>query len=86
MICIVDSGSTKCDWLTVDAEGQQIFEKVRTPGMNPAILTEGRLYEILEMAGPIADQRDQVSHLYFYGAGCGTAKPRPIHSSSGNPK
>ena len=40
MILIVDSGSTKCDWIAVDKDGNQLFEKLRTKGLNPEILTQ----------------------------------------------
>ena len=48
MIFIVDSGSTKCDWLAISPNGEQIFEKQRTKGMNPAILNQKKLYKIIK--------------------------------------
>ena len=48
MIFIVDSGSTKCDWLAIDKKGKQLLEKQRTKGMNPAILSEKKLIKILK--------------------------------------
>lgn len=76
MIVIVDSGSTKCDWIFVDDKGNQLFEKQRTKGMNPAILSENKLKKILKSNTIISEQRNHVTDLYFYGAGCGTEKPR----------
>ena len=49
MIYIVDSGSTKCDWIAVDESGKQCFEKVRTEGLNPAILTEKKLKKTIRL-------------------------------------
>ena len=43
MIFLIDSGSTKTDWIAVDKNGSQLFEKVRTKGLNPAILTTNEL-------------------------------------------
>ena len=43
MILIVDSGSTKCDWLAIDNSGKQLLEKQRTKGLNPAILSKKKL-------------------------------------------
>ena len=41
MIFIIDSGSTKCDWISIDPKtGEQVFEKQRTKGLNPAIISE----------------------------------------------
>ncbi|GAK89163.1 hypothetical protein JCM19297_3687 [Nonlabens ulvanivorans] len=75
MILITDSGSTKCDWIALDNNGEQLF-KVKTGGMNPAILTIEELpLRILESEELVA-HKDQVEQLFFYGAGCGTEKPR----------
>jgi len=46
MILIVDSGSTKSDWIALDKNGNQLF-KTRTRGMNPAILSGDQLLERL---------------------------------------
>ena len=43
MILITDSGSTKCDWIVIDKTGKQIHDKIRTKGLNPAILTKKKL-------------------------------------------
>lgn len=76
MIFIVDSGSTKCDWLTIDNTGKQLLEKQRTKGMNPAILSEKKLIKIIKNNTAINEVRKDVTHIFFYGAGCGTEKPR----------
>ena len=76
MIFIVDSGSTKCDWLAIDRDGNQLLEKQRTRGMNPAILTPDELYAIIKGHEILNTYKDKVTHLFFYGAGCGTKKPR----------
>ena len=47
MILIVDSGSTKADWISVDNNGKQLLEKIRTLGLNPAILKEKKIYKII---------------------------------------
>jgi len=76
MIFIVDSGSTKCDWLAIDNKGNFVLEKQRTKGMNPAILSESELLKRIQSSDALVKHRLDVSHLYFYGAGCGTEKPR----------
>ncbi|OIQ28551.1 MAG: N-acetylglucosamine kinase [Bacteroidetes bacterium MedPE-SWsnd-G2] len=78
MILIVDSGSTKCDWISVDTEGNQLLEKIRTNGLNPAILSQDELRSIILESPELSEHKDKVSHLYFYGAGCGTDKPREL--------
>jgi N-acetylglucosamine kinase-like BadF-type ATPase len=76
MILIVDSGSTKCDWLAIDANGNQLHEKQRTKGMNPAILSEKKLTKTIKKNKVLSEERCRVTHLFFYGAGCGTDNPR----------
>ena len=78
MIYVVDSGSTKCDWIAVDENGKQCFEKVRTKGLNPAILAEKKLKKIIKNSQILIDHKKEVTHIFFYGAGCGTEKPRNL--------
>jgi len=78
MIFIVDSGSTKCDWLAIDTNGIQLLEKLRTKGMNPAILSESKLYKTIKKNTVLDQIKKDVTHIFFYGAGCGTEKPRQL--------
>ena len=78
MILIVDSGSTKSDWIAVDNNGNPLLEKMRTKGLNPAILTKKKLYKIIKNNEHLKSHRKEVSHVFFYGAGCGTEKPREL--------
>lgn len=81
MILIVDSGSTKCDWIAVDENGNQLFEKIRTKGLNPAILSEKKLRKTIKKSKELKKNRDEVSHVFFYGAGCGTERPKLLLKS-----
>ncbi|QRM90099.1 N-acetylglucosamine kinase [Lacinutrix sp. WUR7] len=78
MILIVDSGSTKCDWIAVDDNGKQCFEKVRTKGLNPAILSEKKLKKTIKSSDVLMQHKKDVTNIYFYGAGCGTEKPKML--------
>lgn len=78
MVLIVDSGSTKCDWIVVDANGKQLQEKIRTHGLNPAILMEKQLKNIIKESEELMMIKAKVTHVFFYGAGCGTDKPKAI--------
>ena len=80
MILIVDSGSTKCDWIAVDLNGSQLQEKIRTKGLNPAILEKKKLKKIIRKSDELMTMRTAVSHVYFYGAGCGTENPKAMLS------
>ncbi len=76
MILIVDSGSTKSDWISVDSNGNQLLEKIRTNGLNPAILKEKKIYKIIKSSEELMALKKEVTHVFFYGAGCGTEKPK----------
>ena len=39
MKLIVDSGSTKTDWIAIDNNGKKLFE-TQTLGLNPQVLSE----------------------------------------------
>lgn len=78
MILIVDSGSTKCDWIAVDRDGNQLLEKIRTKGLNPAILSESKLTKIIRKSKKLKKNREIVTHVFFYGAGCGTDRPNAL--------
>ncbi|WP_203258210.1 N-acetylglucosamine kinase [Hyunsoonleella ulvae] len=81
MILIVDSGSTKSDWLAVDKEGNKLMEKVRTKGLNPAILSEKKLHKTILKSEELKAHKDEATHVFFYGAGCGTENARELLSS-----
>lgn len=77
MILITDSGSTKCDWIAIDDTGKMLSEKIRTKGLNPAILPEKKLRKIISKSSDELMQfKAQATHVFFYGAGCGTENPR----------
>ncbi|WP_375239336.1 N-acetylglucosamine kinase [Aurantibacter sp.] len=76
MILIVDSGSTKSDWIAIDNDGNKLFDKIKTKGLNPAILSEKKIKKIIKNEKKLKANRKKVTHLYFYGAGCGTETPR----------
>lgn len=78
MILITDGGSTKCDWIAIDDTGEQLAEKIRTKGLNPAILTEKKLKKIISGSEELMRYKSEVTHIFFYGAGCGTEKPRTM--------
>lgn len=78
MIAIVDSGSTKSDWKLVDKEGNKLFGKIRTKGLNPAILSEAKLVKYINKSETLMAEKDKVEHLFFYGAGCGTDIPKAM--------
>jgi N-acetylglucosamine kinase-like BadF-type ATPase len=81
MILIVDSGSTKSDWLAVDKDGNRLMDKIRTKGLNPAILSEKKLNKLIKKSKELKSNADKVTHVFFYGAGCGTDNAKDLLST-----
>lgn len=77
MILIADGGSTKCDWILLNNEGEQVF-KTRTKGLNPAVFKEPVLEDRLAENPDLADVKHKIEKVHFYGAGCGTPTPREL--------
>ncbi len=78
MILITDGGSTKCDWIAIDENGNLATQKIRTKGLNPAILSEKKLYKIIRKSDELIAMSNDVNHIFFYGAGCGTENPKAM--------
>lgn len=74
MILIADGGSTKCDWIVMDSQGEVVC-KTRTLGLNPAVLPVNVLIDRLTDNEELKEYQLNISKIYFYGAGCGTEKP-----------
>jgi N-acetylglucosamine kinase-like BadF-type ATPase len=75
MKLIVDSGSTKADWIAVDDEGKILFT-TQTLGLNPEILEDDEIIERINDRFDLLQNKDKATHLFFYGAGCGTDRMR----------
>ena len=70
MILVVDSGSTKTDWIALDYDANVLFS-TQTLGLNPQVLSSAILNERIINNFDLFQNREKVSHIYFYGAGCG---------------
>lgn len=71
MKLLVDSGSTKADWIAIDDNGKVLFTS-QTLGLNPEVLDEEEILSRLDDKFDISHHKDKVDSLFFYGAGCGT--------------
>ena len=69
MILVADSGSTKCDWAIVGADGT-IINLVKTMGFNPYFHREDIIVEEILKEYHLASNADRFTHVFFYGAGC----------------
>jgi N-acetylglucosamine kinase-like BadF-type ATPase len=77
MRLIVDSGSTKTDWICLNDDGNVVFE-TQTLGLNPQVLDEYIIEERIINNYDLYQNRKNISHLFFYGAGCGTTQPKKL--------
>lgn len=75
MKLLVDSGSTKADWISIDKDGKVLFT-AQTLGLNPEVLDKEEIINRLNDKFDISHNKNKVSHLFFYGAGCGTERMR----------
>ncbi|NNM22846.1 MAG: N-acetylglucosamine kinase, partial [Flavobacteriaceae bacterium] len=71
MILIADSGATKSDWIALDSDGKEVF-MTQTLGLSPEVLTRRVIEDRLANNYELSKNKDKITHLYFYGAGCGT--------------
>ena len=71
MKLLVDSGSTKADWISIDENGKVLFT-TQSLGLNPEVLDKAEIIARLEVKFDISQNKNKVTNLFFYGAGCGT--------------
>ena len=71
MKLLVDSGSTKADWIAINDAGKVLFT-TQTLGLNPEVLDKEEILHRLNDKFDISHNKDKATHLFFYGAGCGT--------------
>ena len=70
MILIVESGSTKTDWIALDNRGNKVFS-TQTLGLNPQSMSNEILNERIKNNYDIYKNRENVDKIFFYGAGLG---------------
>ncbi len=75
MFLVVDSGSSKTDWIAINKKGDTLFS-TQTLGLNPQVLSSVILKERIMNNFELSQNRNEVEKLYFYGASCGIKTPR----------
>lgn len=71
MKLIVDSGSTKADWVAINESGAIVFN-TESLGLNPEVLTKEDVVNRINACSLIFENKEKATQIYFYGAGCGT--------------
>lgn len=67
MILVVDSGSTKSDWVLLADSEQQIFSTI---GLNPYFHSAEIVFNAVVENPGLNSIRKEIEHVFFYGAGC----------------
>ncbi|TCK80711.1 N-acetylglucosamine kinase [Albibacterium bauzanense] len=67
MIIIADGGSTKTNWCLIDGSGRNIY--FNTEGYNPYFVSSEYIQSSLKKGLPDDLQLDQITEVYYYGAG-----------------
>src|SRR5690606_30186941 len=73
---VVDSGSTKADWLLFN--NKQYLGVYNTLGLNPEVLNIDVLVERMVCNEELANLRTSIKEIYFYGSGCSTTHSKKI--------
>ncbi len=79
MILIADSGSTKTDWCLID--NQKKIHQYSTQGINPYFQSVEQISKSIksELLTQLESHISHlISHIYFYGAGCGADSKKKI--------
>lgn len=75
MHLIVDSGSTKSDWVLLNGGNRESFHTI---GLNPYFHDESTVFDAISENLELFSYRDDIKILYFYGAGCSSEKLNEI--------
>lgn len=73
MVAIVDSGSTKSDWVILD-DFKKVFLKTETIGFNPNFINKELIVPEIEKNSNLTLVKNSITKIFFYGSGCGIKK------------
>ena len=76
MIIIADGGSTKTNWCLVTEEGKKVY--FNTEGYNPYFAPKEYIIQSLKESLPTDLEKDNITEVNYYGAGCSTPEMRKI--------
>lgn len=74
MILIADGGSTKTNWCLVTNDEKKVY--FNTEGYNPYFVSEAYITKSLNENLPVDLEKDKITEVNFYGAGCSTDEMR----------
>ena len=76
MILIAESGSTKTDWVLIDESNEKQYFK--TIGFNPFFHSTDLIVSTVQKNKELIAYSDQISKVFFYGAGCSSSDMNQI--------
>ena len=76
MVLIVESGSTKSDWVLLSPENKQ--EVYSSMGFNPYFHSSSVIENELRRHTELMTQAEKIQQIYFYGAGCSSTEMNDI--------
>lgn len=76
MIIVAESGSTKCDWLISNREGN--IQETHTIGFNPFFHRPDEILSHLQADELLSKVSAQAEAVYFYGAGCSSTERNEV--------
>jgi len=81
MKLVVDSGSTKSDWILFDNDGNFV-KTFHTLGLNPEVVSEDEVLKRLNVCEDLMVLQTKIEELHFYGSGCGTLRSKQMMLNS----
>ncbi len=70
-ILIADAGSTKVEWVVMTSDGNQ-ESRITTHGLNALMADKDDIETLFKKAQHLLAFEDEISEIYYYGAGCAT--------------
>ena len=76
MVLIVESGSTKSDWVLLSPENKQ--DVYSSMGFNPYFHSSAVIENELRRHADLMSHAEKIQQIYFYGAGCSSSEMNDI--------
>jgi glucosamine kinase len=76
MVLIVDSGSTKSDWVLLRSSGER--EIYKTMGFNPFFHNETIISNSIKQNNELCQHAAEILQVFYYGAGCSSDELKDI--------
>ena len=71
MVLICDAGTTGCDWLLLNQDGNKEINRFNNPGINPTYQSRTTIHSSLLSNEDLIKVSQDVQEIYFFGSGCG---------------